>query len=57
MVETYRLAADAWSQSADKPAHENLAVLDEGMWLFWSDAELADKVAKLRAQWGYANAR
>ena len=53
MVETYRLMAKAWSQSAIKPTKEHLAVLDEGMMLFWSDKGLADDVNALRSQWGY----
>ena len=53
MPETYRFIADVWSHSADKPALGELAVLDEGTKLFWTDAALADSVAKLRLQWGY----
>jgi len=53
MSGTYRLIADVWSHSADKPALRDLAVLDEGTRLFWSDAALADSVTKLREQWGY----
>jgi hypothetical protein len=53
MAETYRLIADVWSHSADKPTLGDLAVLDEGTRLFWTDAALADSVTKLRKQWGY----
>jgi hypothetical protein len=53
LVETYRLMAKAWSQSAIKPTKEHLAVLDEGMALFWPDKGLADDVNALRSQWGY----
>jgi hypothetical protein len=53
MVETYRLMAKAWSQSAIKPTKDHLAILDEGMALFWPDKGLADDVNALRSQWGY----
>jgi hypothetical protein len=53
MVETYRLIAKVWSQSAIKPTKEHLAVLDEGLMFFWSDKGLADDVNALRSQWGY----
>jgi len=53
MVETYRLMAKAWSQSAIKPTKEHLAVLDEGMMFFWPDKGLAEAVNALRSQWGY----
>jgi hypothetical protein len=56
MSETYRLIAGVWSNSADKPTLGDLAVVDEGTRLFWTDTALADAVAKLRGQWGYSAA-
>ena len=53
MIETYRLIADAWTHSAVRPLRGDLAVLDEGRWLFPGVAELADSVSQIRQQWGY----
>jgi hypothetical protein len=51
---TYLLMADTLSRGVVKPTPGQLSVLDEGVRLFWTDSTLADAVAKLRAQWGYA---
>jgi hypothetical protein len=53
MLETYHLIAEVWSQSAERPSLRDLAVLDDGVKSFWTDATLAAADTKLREQWAY----
>jgi hypothetical protein len=50
----YRLIAESWSHSDEKPSLLNLAVLQEGASLYPFDADLALASAKAYAQWGYS---
>ncbi len=51
LPETYSVLARAWLASSAKPSARDLATLETGTRLFWTDGDLARLVTRLTARW------